>query len=112
MAQLRSGTLATLLLAVLALGLSLWLGRSSNAVECDRLAPLGVVATLSAFIIALAFRQLGRAGTRAKRWQLALALLLAGGTLFGDIRFVAKYRNPCNQVQQQLKQTKIPSTDR
>jgi|ERR1700743_3623239 hypothetical protein len=109
MAQLKSGTLATLILAVLTLGLSLWLGRSSNAVECDRLAPLAVVATLSAFIIALAFRQMARAGRPAQRWQLLAALLLAAGTLFGDVHFVAKYRSPCNQVEQQLRQTKVPA---
>jgi hypothetical protein len=93
--------LSTLVLALLTAGTSAWLSKNSNVIECERLAPLGVVAILSAFVIALCFRQMSRASAGV-RWQLLIALILAGASLYADVRFVALYRRPCQQVQKQL----------
>lgn len=91
------------------MGASLWLGLGTTGVECDRLAPLTVLAALSAFVIALCFRMLTRAETVAQRWQLAITLLLAGATFFGNARFVSKYRGPCNQVERQIRRLNNPA---
>jgi hypothetical protein len=109
MAQRRSRTLATLVLALLTAGASIWLGSSIHEIECERLPSLTVVAMLSAFVLALGFRQLARTTTVMRRWQLIVALLIAGVTLFGDVRFVAKYRGPCNQLQWQIHKTTAPA---
>jgi hypothetical protein len=109
MPRSRSGTLGTLVLALLTAAGSLWLGVGSGVLDCNHLAPLTVLATVSAFVMALGFRLLARASTSAQRWQLAVALLLAAGTLFGDARFVTKYRRVCNQVERQFQQTTTPA---
>jgi hypothetical protein len=73
----------------------------ARAVFCDRLAPLGVLAALSATLIALCFRALATARSRT---LLAAALLLAAVSLFASARFVARYHAACAGVQQQLQQ--------
>ena len=123
MARIKSGALGTLVIALLVAAASAWLGLRSNGVYCDQLAPLTVLATLSAFVMALCFRQLAtahtggappagfrnklaasrlRGGPPTRYRQLFAALLIAAITLFGDAHFVVKYHGFCNQLQQQL----------
>jgi hypothetical protein len=103
MARIKSGALGTLVIATGIALASAWMIINAREVYCDRLAPLTVLATLSAFAIALCFRQLG-AAQRETRWMLACSLLLAGVTLFADARFVVHYRPLCGGLQQQLQQ--------
>ena len=89
--------LATLVAAATA-GLAM---PTANAIYCDRMAPLGVLAALSATIIALSFRALS--GTR-HRVLLGIALLLGATSLFASASFLTRYHSPCSTVQQQLRQ--------
>lgn len=84
-------------------GASVWVIDSTAAIHCDDLAPLTVLATLSAFIIAICFRQINRYPHRGARWLLLACLLLAGAALFTDFRFVRKYRGFCIQLRQQIR---------
>jgi glucan phosphoethanolaminetransferase (alkaline phosphatase superfamily) len=71
--------------------------------HCDSLAPLTVLATLSAFIISICFRQMGRFPDKRTRLILLVFLLIAAGTLFADFRYVRKYRAFCDELQQQIR---------
>lgn len=73
-------------------------------IDCNRLAPLTVLATLAAFLISICFRQIGRYPDKRSRWILLVFLLLAASTLFEDFRYVRHYRNFCDQLQQQIRQ--------
>jgi hypothetical protein len=72
---------------------------------CPELPRLTILATLAAFLIALCFRQLGSAATRAERSVLFFCLALAALTLFADARIVIHYRAGCHAVD-----TGIPSS--
>jgi hypothetical protein len=106
MARIRSGALGTLAIAVLVAAASAWLTLRSNGVECDGLASLTVLAMLSAFVIALCFRQLAAPrtgdGHSAYSWRLFAALLIAATTLSADAHHVVKYRGLCHQLRQQM----------
>jgi hypothetical protein len=97
--------LVTVAIALLAAGASWWLMGRSNALQCDSLAPLTVLATLAAFLISICFRQMGRYPDRRSRWFLAACLVLAASTLFTDFRFVRRYRGFCDDLRQQMHQT-------
>lgn len=99
----RSRIVITGFLAFLAAGASAWL-ILGNEIDCNRLAPLTVLATLAAFLISICFRQMGRYPDRRSRWLLLVFLLLAAGTLFADFRYVRHYRDFCDQLQQQIRQ--------
>lgn len=71
--------------------------------HCDSLAPLTVLATLAAFTISICFRQMGRFPDKRARLILLSWLLIAAGTLFADFRYVRKYRDFCDQLQQQMR---------
>lgn len=73
---------------------------TANAIYCDRLAPLTVLAALAATLIALGFRALATGGSRP---VLATALALAAVSLFVSARFVARYHAACAGVEQQLR---------
>jgi hypothetical protein len=88
------------LIAAATLGLTL---STTNAIYCDRLAPLGVLAALAATLIALCFRALSR--TRERRLP-AIALLLAAVSLFASARFLARYHQACGQLEQQLRRAR------
>jgi len=107
MAQFRSGFLVPLILSTLIAAASAWLTLGANEIYCDRLPSLTICATLSAFAIALCFRQLGRGETQ--RWLLLSAILIAGATLFVDAHFVLKYRGFCAQLQDQIRQMHAPA---
>jgi hypothetical protein len=94
--------LATLI-AASTLGLAL---PTSNAIYCERLAPLGVLAALAATMIALCFRALSR--TRQRR-TLTAALVLSSISLFASARFLARYHSACGTLEQQLRQARHPS---
>lgn len=96
-------------LALLAAGASAWLTLGSAAIHCDSLAPLTVLATLSAFIISICFRQMGKFTDKRSRWLLFVFLLVAAGTLFGDFRYVRRYRDFCDQLRQQIPQPSAPN---
>jgi hypothetical protein len=68
-----------------------------------------VCATLAAFAIALSFRQMPKAAGRLHKCLLTTAIVIAGATLFGDARFVLKYRGPCSQLQEQIRQIQSPT---
>jgi hypothetical protein len=92
-------------IALIAAGASAWLIGRSPAIHCDALAPLTVLATLAAFLIAICFRQMSRFSNRSARWFLLICLLIAAATLFTDFRFVRRYRDYCNQLRQQIRQS-------
>ena len=93
-------------LAVAAAGASWWYMRPSSFIDCSHLAPLTILATLAAFIIAMVFRQMARHPDRAHRWFLAIWLIIAAATLFADFRYVRRYRELCNSLQQQMQPLK------
>ena len=76
---------------------------SGNAIYCDRMAPLTVLATVAAALIPMCFRAL--AAVPGRRRLLVVALLLAAGSLFASARFVARYHRACGEVQQRLVQS-------
>lgn len=100
----RSRILATAAIALIAAGASFWMTRPAE-VHCDSLAPLTVLATLAAFLISICFRQMGRYPDRASRLFLLTCMLIAAATLFADFRFVRRYRNFCDTLQQQMRQS-------
>ena len=108
--RLRLNPAGTLVFAALVFGVSAALTLSGgNAVFCDRLAPLGVAAALSAFLIAFTFRLLSRtvaAPGETTRGVLGCTLLLAAVGLFIDVRYIAHYRAPCSDLGQQLRDWK------
>jgi membrane protein implicated in regulation of membrane protease activity len=106
MAQSRSGTLAALFIAFLLAGASVWLSSGSNAIYCDRMAPLTVIAMLAAFVMALSFRLFARVNTAPRKWQLVAALVISAITIFIDARYVKTHRQVCQQLEQQMDQYK------
>jgi hypothetical protein len=87
---------------VLAAGASGWMILQPE-IDCNRLAPLTVLATLAAFLISICFRQMGRYTDKRSRWILLIFLLIAAGTLFEDFRYVRHYRDFCDDLQQQIR---------
>jgi hypothetical protein len=81
----------------------------SAALHCDSLAPLTVLATLAAFLISICFRQMGRFPDRRSRLFLLACLLVAAAALFADFRFVRRYRDFCDSLQQEMRQSAAPS---
>jgi hypothetical protein len=63
---------------------------------CEQRAPLTVVATIAAFVIALCVRQFAQPMSTASRNLVLAALLIAAACLFADARFVIEYRGICN----------------
>ena len=99
----RSRLVITAILALVTAGASAWFMRGSASVQCDSLAPLTVLATLAAFLISIGFRQMSRFPDRRSRWILFVCILVAGATLFADFRYVRRYRDFCDQLQQQIR---------
>jgi hypothetical protein len=95
----------TVAITVIAAGASAWLILGTAAIHCDSLAPLTVLATLAAFIISICFRQMGKFPDKRSRWILFACLLIAACTLFGDFRYVRKYRDFCDSLRQQIRQS-------
>jgi hypothetical protein len=110
MPRLKSGILGALAIALLIAAASAWLGFNSSAIFCERLPSMTILATLSAFVMALCFRLFPRAITPAHKWMLASALIVAAITLFGDARFVTKYRGVCSELDKQIRQINPPAT--
>lgn len=79
---------------------SAWFTRPASGIDCSRLAPLTVLATIAAFLMAICFRQMARFPERTLRWFLVACLLLAVASLFTDFRYVRRYRGICSSVQQ------------
>jgi hypothetical protein len=100
-----SRLLVTAFIALIAAGASTWLILRQTAIHCDSLAPLTVLATLAAFLISICFRQMGRFPDRRSRLFLLACMLVAAATLFADFRFVRRYRDFCDQLQQEIRQT-------
>jgi hypothetical protein len=102
MAGIQLRFLITVALSVLIAAASAWLALGSTGLDCNRLPSLTICATLAAFVIALSFRQMSKASGKMQKSLLAIALFIAGTTLFSDARFVLKYRGLCTQLQQQM----------
>lgn len=83
-----------------ALAASAWFTRPGSGIDCNRLAPLTVLATLGAFLMAICFRQMARFKEQSARWFLVACLVMAAMTLFTDFRYVRRYRGVCDEVQQ------------
>ena len=83
-------------LAVLVAIASVTLLLNLQHTPCEQRAPLTVVATLAAFVIALCLRSFTTVNTRGSRYSLIVALLIASACLFADARFVIQYRAICN----------------
>ena len=92
-------------LALLAAGASWWMMLRSRGIDCNEQAPLTVLATLSAFLISVCFRLMGRYPDRRSRWILLGCLLIAAATIFTNFRFVRHYRGFCEDLRQQMHQT-------
>ncbi|HUB18001.1 MAG TPA: hypothetical protein VL990_05160 [Acidobacteriaceae bacterium] len=102
----KSRIYVTAAIALIAAAASAWLMRRPGGVDCNTLAPLTVLATLAAFVISICFRQMGRFPDKRSRRILLVWLLLAAGTLFADFRYVRKYRTFCDQLQQQMHESR------
>lgn len=89
-----------------AAGASWWYLRPGPAIYCNGLAPLTILATVSAFIMAIIFRQMARHPDRSHRWFLTIWLVIAAATLFADFRYVRRYRDVCDSLQQQIQPLK------
>lgn len=109
MPQINSRSLVTVILSVLIAAASAWLAFGSNGIFCDRLPSMTICATLAAFVIALAFRQVPKAQEKFHKWLLAVAIFISAATLFADARFVLTYRGLCSQLQEQIRQMHAPS---
>jgi hypothetical protein len=73
-----------------------------GGIDCNHLAPLTVLATLAAFLMSICFRQMAKHKERSQRWFLAVCLLIAAVTLFSDFRYVRRYRQVCDELQQRF----------
>jgi hypothetical protein len=73
--------------------------RPGSGIDCNRLAPLTVLATIAAFLISICFRQMARHKERSQRWFLLVCLLIAAAALFSDFRYVRHYRGICDEVE-------------
>lgn len=80
----------------------MWLIRPGG-IDCSRLAPLTILAMLAAFVMSICFRQMARHKERSQRWFLLVCLLIAAATLFTDFRYVRRYRDLCDTLQQQMR---------
>ncbi len=80
--------------------------RPGPAIDCNKLPPLTILATLAAFIMAICFRQMARHSDRSHRWFLVIWLVIAAATLFADFRYVRRYRDVCDSLQQQAQPLK------
>ena len=98
--------LSIAILIVAIAGASVWYMRPGPAIDCNRLAPLTILATAAAFLMSICFRQMARNKERSQRWFLAVCLLIAAATLFSSFRYVRRYRGICDSLEQQIKQTK------
>jgi hypothetical protein len=94
--------LAVAAIALLTAAASWWFIARTPGVQCDSLAPLTVLATVSAFVISICFRLMARHPARAARLFLLACLLLAAATLFTDFRFVRANRGFCGQLRRQM----------
>jgi hypothetical protein len=83
-----------------ALVASAWFVRPGSGIDCNRLAPLTVLATIAAFLMAICFRQMGQHKEKSQRWFLLVCLLIAAATLFTDFRYVRRYRGLCDSIEQ------------
>jgi hypothetical protein len=101
----KARIVVTAAIALITAGASTWLMRTPE-IHCDVLAPLTVLATLAAFVISICFRQMGRFPDRRSRLILLVCLLVAAGTLFADFRYVRRYRGFCDQLQQQMRDSR------
>jgi hypothetical protein len=77
--------------------------RPGPGIDCNRLAPLTILAMLAAFLMSICFRQMARHNERSQRWFLLVWLIIAAATLFSDFRYVRHYRDICDSVQQQMR---------
>ncbi len=80
--------------------------RPGAVIDCNRLPPLTILATLAAFNMAIIFRQMGRHPEGLHRWFLLIWLVIAAATLFADFRYVRRYRGVCDSLQQQMQPLK------
>ena len=94
MALKKSGV-ALGLSTLVALG-SATLLMNSRHMPCEQRAPLTVMATLGAFVMAFCFRQFGEGVSRSTRNLLIVALLITAVCVFADAQFVLQYRTVCN----------------
>ena len=79
---------------------SAWFVRPGSGIDCGRLAPLTVLATVAAFLMALCFRQMAQHKERPRRWFLVMCLVIAAATLFTNFRYVRRYRGVCDSLKQ------------
>jgi hypothetical protein len=87
---------------------SAWFVRPGSGIDCTRLAPLTVLATIAAFLMSICFRQMATHKERTQRWFLLVCLLVAAATLFSDFRYVRRYRGVCDQVRQIQRGRPVP----
>lgn len=92
--------LTTAILSIAVFLASAWFVRPGAGIDCGRLAPLTVLATIAAFLMALCFRQMAQHRERPQRWFLVMCLVIAAATLFTNFRYVRRYRGVCDSLQQ------------
>jgi hypothetical protein len=88
---------------------SVWFMRPAAGIDCNRLAPLTVLATIAAFLMAICFRQMGQHKEKSQRWFLLVCLLIAAVALFSDFRYVRRYRGICDEVEQMQRMQPAPT---
>jgi hypothetical protein len=83
-------------------GASVWYMKPAAGIDCNKLAPLTVLATVAAFLISICFRLMARHKEKSQRWFLFVFVLIAAATLFSDFRYVRRYRDVCDSVGSQM----------
>jgi hypothetical protein len=84
-------------------GASWWFMRPGPGIDCNRLPPLIVLATIAAFLMSICFRQMARHKEKSQRWFLVVCLVISAVTLFIDFRYVRQYRGMCESLGQQMR---------
>jgi hypothetical protein len=92
------------MLALGVAGASAWYMKPSAGIDCNKLAPLTVLATVAAFLISICFRLMARHKEKSQRWFLVFCMLIAAATLFSDFRYVRRYRDVCDSLGTQMRQ--------
>ncbi len=75
---------------------------------CQYLTPLTILATLSAFLISVCLRQMGRNPQRTIRFYLLGCMIVAAVTLVVDFHYVRSHRAVCG-TPQWMQQSILPS---
>lgn len=98
------------LVAIIFAGASAWCIKTAIS-PCQYLTALTVLATLSAFLISVCLRQMGRNPQRHIRLYLTACIVVAAATLGMDFHYVRSHRAVCG-TPQWMQQSILPGRSR